>query len=74
MFYKTPLHISIEKGYFEIFKTLLDKKEIDVNITAILKLIFIKFNIEYILMKFKIQIFFKISKIKYHLLCLFFYI
>ena len=62
MFYKTPLHISIEKGYFEVFKTLLDKKEIDVNITSILKLIFIKFNIEYILMKLKKQIFLKFQK------------
>lgn len=37
-FFKTSLHIAVEKGNAEILKMLLSKKEIDVN--ALLILIF----------------------------------
>ena len=31
-FYKTPLHLAVEKGYLEIIKLLLKNKDININV------------------------------------------
>ena len=45
-FYKTALHIAVEKENIEIIKLLLTNDQIDVNTLNILKYYFIKFKIK----------------------------
>ena len=39
-FYKTPLCMAVEKGNIAVVQLLLERKEISVNMTSILTLIF----------------------------------
>lgn len=43
-FIKTPLHLAIEKGNYDIFKLLLAKSNIDANIELISLNYYIKFK------------------------------
>lgn len=42
---KTALYITVEKGYIELVKLLLSRKEIDVNSKTIFNILLIKFHI-----------------------------
>lgn len=57
-FYKSALHIAIEKNHLEIAKTLLENDKFDGNILEILKLI--------IFLKFLFHVFFiKLIKLRF---------